>query len=98
MNNYIPLNKAVGPKVICAGYQALIPQKLGVDAITFNFDGSEMCIRDSFLGFAAAFTGIFLIMANGAFVLELNPAGDVLALGAVSYTHLEQNIPEKAQP
>lgn len=41
MNNYIPLNKAVGPKVICDGYQALIPQKLGVDAVTFNFDGSE---------------------------------------------------------
>ena len=40
MNNYIPLNKAVGPKVICDGYQALIPQKLGVDAMTFNFDGS----------------------------------------------------------
>ena len=41
MNNYIPLNKAIGPKVICDGYQALIPQKLGVDAMTFNFDGSE---------------------------------------------------------
>ena len=38
--------------------------------------------RRFFLGFAAAFTGIFLIMANGAFVLELNPAGDILALGA----------------
>lgn len=35
-----------------------------------------------FLGFVAAFSGIFLIMANGAFVLELNPAGDLLALGA----------------
>lgn len=41
MNNYIPLNKAVGPKVICDGYKALIPQKLGVDAMTFKFDGSE---------------------------------------------------------
>lgn len=41
MNNYIPLNKAIGPKVICDGYQALIPQKLGVDAMTFKFDGSE---------------------------------------------------------
>ena len=41
MNDYIPLNKAVGPKVICDGYQALIPQKLGVEALTFNFDGSE---------------------------------------------------------
>lgn len=38
--------------------------------------------RRFFLGFSAAFTGIFLIMANGAFVLELNPAGDILALGA----------------
>ena len=40
MNNYIPLNKAVGPKLICDGEQALIPQKLGGDAMTFNFDGS----------------------------------------------------------
>lgn len=38
--------------------------------------------RRFFLGFAVSFTGIFLIMANGAFVLELNPAGDILALGA----------------
>ena len=38
--------------------------------------------RRFFLGFSAAFTGIFLIMANGAFFLELNPAGDILALGA----------------
>lgn len=35
-----------------------------------------------FLGFVAAITGIFLIMANGAFVLELNPVGDLLALAA----------------
>lgn len=41
MNNYIPLNKAVGPKVIDDGYEALIPKKLGVDAMTFPFDGSE---------------------------------------------------------
>ena len=41
MNNYIPLNKAIGPKVICSGYDALIPQKLGVEALTFNFDGSK---------------------------------------------------------
>ena len=40
MNNYIPLNKAVGPKLICDGEQSLIPQKLGVDAMEFNFDGS----------------------------------------------------------
>lgn len=26
MNNYIPLNKAIGPKVLYDGYQALIPQ------------------------------------------------------------------------
>ena len=40
MNNYIPLNKAVGSKLICDGEQSLIPQKLGVDAMEFNFDGS----------------------------------------------------------
>lgn len=38
--------------------------------------------RRFFLGFAASFTGIFLIMANGAFVLELNPAGDILGAGS----------------
>lgn len=49
MNNYIPLNKAVGPKVVCDGYQALIPQKLGVDAMTFKFDGSA-CEHASYAG------------------------------------------------
>ena len=48
--------------------------------------------RRFFLGFAAAFTGIFLIMANGAFVLELNPAGDILALGAAAYSILMKKI------
>lgn len=33
-------------------------------------------------GLAVAFTGIFLIMVNGALVLQLNPVGDMMALGA----------------
>ena len=41
MNNYIPFNKAIGPKVLCDGYEALIPQKLGVDEMTFTFDGGS---------------------------------------------------------
>ena len=49
MNDYIPLNKAIGPKVICNGYEALIPQKLGVEALTFNFDGSN-CNHATCLG------------------------------------------------
>ena len=49
MNNYIPLNKAVGPKVLCDGYEALIQQKLGVDAMTFNFDGGS-CEHASCVG------------------------------------------------
>lgn len=34
------------------------------------------------IGLVIAFAGIFMIMANGTFVLELNPVGDILALGA----------------
>ena len=41
MNNYIPFNKAIGPKVLCDGDEALIPQKLGVDEMTFTFDGGS---------------------------------------------------------
>ncbi|WP_257999914.1 hypothetical protein [Akkermansia muciniphila] len=49
MNNYITFNKAVGPKVLCDGCGALIPKKLGVDAMAFNFDGGSCehasCVR-----------------------------------------------------
>ena len=48
----------------------------------FHGDGTSLWTLTHNTDFAAAFTGIFLIMANGAFVLELNPAGDILALGA----------------
>ena len=41
MKNDIPLNKAVWPEAyLLDGEQSLIPQKLGVDAMEFNFDGS----------------------------------------------------------
>lgn len=40
MNNYIPFNKAIGPKVLYDGYEALIPQKLGVDEMACSFDGT----------------------------------------------------------
>ena len=40
MNNYIPLNKAVNPVCICEGYQPLIIQTNGVDAMTYNFTGA----------------------------------------------------------
>ena len=40
MNNYIPINKAVNPVCIYQGNEPLISKTLGVDAMTFNFDGS----------------------------------------------------------
>lgn len=42
MNNYIPLNKAVNPVCIYEGNEPLINKKIGVDSMTFNFDGT-MC-------------------------------------------------------
>ena len=41
MNNYIPLNKAVGPVCIYDGNEPLIDKKLGVEATKCRFDGSE---------------------------------------------------------
>ena len=41
MNHYIPLNKAVGPVCIYEGNEPLIDKKLGVDATSCRFDGSE---------------------------------------------------------
>ena len=41
MNNYIPLNKAVGPVCIYDGSEPLIDKKLGVEATKCRFDGSE---------------------------------------------------------
>ena len=37
--------------------------------------------RRVWLGFAAAFSGVLLVVFNGALVLQLSPAGDLLALG-----------------
>ncbi len=34
------------------------------------------------IGFVVAFTGVALVVFNGQFVLKLNPAGDLLSLGA----------------
>lgn len=41
MNHYIPFNKAVGPVCIHEGNEPLIDKKLGVDATSCRFDGSE---------------------------------------------------------
>lgn len=41
MNNYIPLNRAVGPVCIYDGSEPLIDKKLGVEATECRFDGSE---------------------------------------------------------
>ena len=42
--------------------------------------GRERLDKWVWIGFAAAFTGVALVVCNGAFVLKLSPAGDLLAL------------------
>lgn len=42
--------------------------------------GRERLGRRVWIGFAAAFLGVALVVFNGAFVLRLSPAGDLLAL------------------
>lgn len=82
MNNYIPLNKAVGPKLICDGEQALIPQKLGVDAMTFNFDGSA-CEHATCAGAPEMFIkveedGLYYFGVEADDTGSISIAGDVL--------------------
>ena len=42
--------------------------------------GRERLDKWVWIGFAAAFTGVALVVCNGAFVLKLSPAGDLLSL------------------
>lgn len=51
-------------------------------AILAHFTSEEKFHINTFWGFLAAFSGVVLVVFNGAFVLRLNPAGDLLALGA----------------
>ena len=50
------------------------------------FRKEEHLTRKQTLGFAVAFGGVVLVVLNGAFMLRVNPAGDLLALvAAVSW-------------
>lgn len=51
-------------------------------ALLAHFAGEERFRRSTLLGFLLAFTGVVLVVCNGTFILKLNPAGDLLALGA----------------
>lgn len=53
-------------------------------AILAHFAGEERFSRRTLLGFLIAFTGVILVVFNGAFVLKLDPRGDLLALGAAA--------------
>ena len=53
-------------------------------AILAHFVGEERFSRRTLLGFLIAFTGVILVVFNGAFVLKLDPRGDLLALGAAA--------------
>ena len=49
-------------------------------AILAHFLLDEKFHRNTLLGFLVAFCGVVLVVCNGAFVLHLSPAGDILAL------------------
>lgn len=46
------------------------------------FIKGEKFTKNTALGFIVAFAGVILVVFNGQFVLKLNPAGDMLSLGA----------------
>lgn len=51
-------------------------------AILAHFAGLERFRSSTLWGFLVAFAGVILVVFNGAFVLKLNPRGDLLALSA----------------
>lgn len=53
-------------------------------ALLAHAAGEEAFRRSTFWGFLLAFTGVILVVCNGAFVLRLNPRGDLLALAAAA--------------
>ena len=54
-----------------------------ITAIIAHFFLKEEKLRAQFfIGFLIAISGIFLIMFNGSYILELNPIGDILAASA----------------
>lgn len=46
------------------------------------FTPDEKLYKNVFLGFGVAFSGVILVVFNGAFILKLNPLGDILSLSA----------------
>jgi drug/metabolite transporter (DMT)-like permease len=46
------------------------------------FTKGEKLSKNLFLGFIVAISGVFLVIFNGNLMLNLNPLGDILALGA----------------
>ncbi|MBR3641371.1 MAG: DMT family transporter [Oscillibacter sp.] len=53
-------------------------------AILSHFAGTERFHGGILLGFLVAFSGVVLVVLNGAFVLKLSPRGDLLSLGSAA--------------
>ena len=51
-------------------------------ALLAHMTGEERLRKNTFIGFLTAFSGVVLVVCNGAFILRLNPRGDLLALCA----------------
>lgn len=71
-------------------------------AVIAHFNTDEKLHRNTLLGFLTAFSGVVLVVFNGAFVLRVSPKGDILALLSAccwaAYSVLLRNMPPELDP
>lgn len=71
-------------------------------AVFAHFATDEKLHRNTLLGFLTAFSGVVLVVFNGAFVLHVSPRGDILALLSAccwaTYSVLLRNMPPELDP
>ncbi|WP_312615310.1 DMT family transporter [Oscillibacter sp.] len=73
-----------------------------ITAIIAHFATDEKLHRNTLLGFLVAFSGVVLVVFNGAFVLRVSPKGDILALLSAccwaTYSVMLRKMPPKLDP
>ncbi len=73
-----------------------------ITAVIAHFATDEKLHRNTLLGFLVAFSGVVLVVFNGAFVLRVSPKGDILALLSAccwaTYSVMLRKMPPKLDP
>ena len=71
-------------------------------ALIAHFATDEKLHRNTLLGFLTAFSGVVLVVFNGAFVLRVSPKGDILALLSAccwaAYSVMLRKMPPELDP